>query len=113
MKNKETRLVVAPEGERYKEGYFLTLEELETLCEDHLADRHDGFVSNTMGYIEYWLKKEGPDGYRRENLSTHQRSKSGPARKTNTNISLKWKKLRLITAILFPQTVFRHKTNQK
>jgi hypothetical protein len=61
MKKKETRIVSTPSGEKFEEGYFLTLEELEKLCRDYLADNYDGFVSNEKIYIEHWLKKEGPE----------------------------------------------------
>lgn len=54
----ETRLVAPePGAEHWKHGYFLSMDELERLCRDHLVDNHDGFVSNTRAYIEAWLKK--------------------------------------------------------
>jgi len=39
--------------------YRLTMDELRKLCRDFCADNHDGFVSNDVSYIEYWLSKNG------------------------------------------------------
>jgi hypothetical protein len=44
-------------GEKYVEGYYLTIHDLEKLVRDFQADCHDGFVSNDKAYIEEWLKK--------------------------------------------------------
>lgn len=44
-------------GEKYVDGYYLTIKDLEKLVRDFQADCHDGFVSNDKAYIEEWLKK--------------------------------------------------------
>lgn len=54
----ENRLVNTKDGEKYVEGYFLTLKQIEGLVRDFQADCFDGFVSNDRAYIELWLKKE-------------------------------------------------------
>lgn len=43
--------------EKYVNGYYLTINDLEKLVRDFQADCHDGFVSNDKAYIEEWLKK--------------------------------------------------------
>ena len=43
-------------GEKYVDGYYLTLSDLTRLVRDFQADCHDGFVSNDNAYIEQWLK---------------------------------------------------------
>jgi len=43
-------------GEKYVDGYYLTLSDLARLVRDFQADCHDGFVSNDNAYIEQWLK---------------------------------------------------------
>jgi len=55
----ETRLVTfnSEGAEQWKDGYFLSLDELQRLVRDFQADCHDGFVSNDKSYIELWLKK--------------------------------------------------------
>jgi len=45
-----------PEGEKFVDGYFLTLFDLARLVRDFQADCHDGFVSNDLSYLENWLK---------------------------------------------------------
>jgi hypothetical protein len=44
-------------GEKYVDGYYLTIKDLEKLVRDFQVDCHDGFVSNDKAYIEEWLKK--------------------------------------------------------
>jgi len=44
-------------GEKYVDGYYLTINDLTRLVRDFQADCHDGFVSNDGSYIEHWLKK--------------------------------------------------------
>ena len=44
-------------GEKYVDGYYLTIDDLEQLVRDFQVDCHDGFVSNDKAYIEEWLKK--------------------------------------------------------
>ena len=39
--------------------YRLTMDELVKLCRDFQVDCYDGFVSNDVSYIEYWLSKNG------------------------------------------------------
>lgn len=39
------------------EGYYLTVEEIITLCRDFDADQRDGFVSNDKTWIEMKLKE--------------------------------------------------------
>ena len=43
--------------EKYVDGYYLTIDDLEKLVRDFQVDCHDGFVSNDKAYIEEWLKK--------------------------------------------------------
>lgn len=52
----ESRLIKTKNGEKYTDGYFLTLEQLEKLVRDFQADCYDGFVSNDKAYIENWIK---------------------------------------------------------
>ena len=54
----ENRLRVANDGEKYVEGYFLTVDELAKFVRDFQVDCHDGFVSNDKSYIENWLKNK-------------------------------------------------------
>jgi hypothetical protein len=44
-------------GDKYVDGYYLTIHDLQELVRDFQADCHDGFVSNDNSYIEEWLKK--------------------------------------------------------
>jgi hypothetical protein len=44
-------------GEKYVDGYYLTINDLAKLVRDFQVDCHDGFVSNDNSYIENWLKK--------------------------------------------------------
>ena len=44
-------------GEKYVDGYYLTIDDLQRLVRDFQADCHDGFVSNDGSYIEEWLSK--------------------------------------------------------
>jgi len=56
----ETRLVVKDNDskeEEWKEGYFLSIDELQRLVRAFQVDCHDGFVSNDKAYIENWLKR--------------------------------------------------------
>jgi len=54
----ESKIVMQPDGsERYVDGYFLTIDELQKLVRDFQADCHDGFVSNDKSYIENWVSK--------------------------------------------------------
>jgi hypothetical protein len=56
--NKEIQLRKQKDGShQYREGYFLSIEQLEKLARDFQADCHDGFVSNDRAYIENWLKE--------------------------------------------------------
>lgn len=48
--NKENRTILTPDGEKRKEGYILSVEELSKLCRDFMADCFDGFVSLFYGY---------------------------------------------------------------
>jgi len=43
-------------GDKYVDGYYLTIDDLQELVRDFQADCHDGFVSNDHSYIEAWLK---------------------------------------------------------
>ena len=43
-------------GDKYVDGYYLTIDDLQRLVRDFQADCHDGFVSNDISYIEAWLK---------------------------------------------------------
>lgn len=52
----ESRLIKTKNGEKYTDGYFLTLEQLEKLVRDFQIDCYDGFVSNDKAYIENWIK---------------------------------------------------------
>jgi hypothetical protein len=52
----ETRLMSSEDGEFWKHGYFLSIEELVKLARNFL-DNCDGFVDNDKTYIESWLKK--------------------------------------------------------
>ena len=52
----ESRLVNTKDGKKYKDGYFLSLDELAKLVRDFQVDCFDGFVSNDNSYIELWLK---------------------------------------------------------
>jgi hypothetical protein len=53
----ESKIVMQPDGsEKYVDGYFLTIDELQKLVRDFQVDCHDGFVSNDKSYIEQWLK---------------------------------------------------------
>lgn len=54
----ESKIVMQPDGsEKYVDGYFLTIDELQKLVRDFQADCHDGFVSNDKSYIENWVSK--------------------------------------------------------
>jgi hypothetical protein len=56
----ETRLVTKGSEnsqEEWKEGYFLSIDELQRLVRAFQVDCHDGFVSNDKAYIENWLKR--------------------------------------------------------
>jgi len=44
-------------GEKYVDGYFLGIHDLQRLVRDFQVDNFDGFVSNDNAYIEEWLKK--------------------------------------------------------
>jgi len=53
----ESKIVMQPDGsEKYVDGYFLTIDELQKLVRDFQVDCHDGFVSNDKSYIEQWCK---------------------------------------------------------
>jgi len=52
----ESRIEKTKDGEKYVDGYFLTIDELEKLVRDFQVDCHDGFVSNDKAYIENWIK---------------------------------------------------------
>jgi len=54
----ESRLVNTKDGKKYKDGYFLSLDELAKLVRDFQVDCFDGFVSNDKAYIESWLNKQ-------------------------------------------------------
>jgi hypothetical protein len=43
--------------EKYVDGYYLTIDDLQRLVRDFQADCHDGFVSNDKSYLEAWLSK--------------------------------------------------------
>ena len=53
----ETKLVTENGKEEWKEGYFLSIDELQRLVRSFQVDCHDGFVSNDKAYIENWLKR--------------------------------------------------------
>jgi hypothetical protein len=53
----ETKLITKNGKEEWKDGYFLSIDELQRLVRDFQVDCHDGFVSNDKAYIESWLKK--------------------------------------------------------
>ena len=59
LKMLESRLIETEKGEKYVDGYFLTLEQLAQLVRDFQADCFDGFVSNDESYIELWIEKNG------------------------------------------------------
>jgi len=52
----EVKIVEVKNGERYVEGYFITIKQLARLVRDFQADCHDGFVSNDEAYLETKLK---------------------------------------------------------
>lgn len=55
---KEIKIIYDKEGnETITEGYFLTLDELDELVWQFMADNHDGFVSNSKSYLEHTLNK--------------------------------------------------------
>jgi hypothetical protein len=53
----ETKLITHDGIEEWKEGYFLSIDELQRLVRAFQVDCHDGFVSNDKAYIENWIKK--------------------------------------------------------
>lgn len=54
----ESRMVTDEDsGEKFVDGYFLTIYDMARLVRDFQADCHDGFVSNDLSYVEHWLKK--------------------------------------------------------
>lgn len=43
------------ENDKYVEGYYLTISDLQKLVSDFQSDCHDSLISKA--YIEEWLKK--------------------------------------------------------
>ena len=57
MINLESRIQINKDGdEQIVNGYFLSIDDLKDLVRDFQAECYDGFVSNDISYIEYWLK---------------------------------------------------------
>jgi hypothetical protein len=55
----ETRLIKEKNSEKYeyKDGYFLSIEELEKLCMDFLEEHYSApYDGNKKTYIENWIK---------------------------------------------------------
>ena len=72
----ETQLRKQKDGSyQYREGYFMSMENLLQLVRDFQADCFDGFVSNDRAYIEKWIKMA---------ISTANMNSVLPSRKTST-----------------------------
>ena len=52
---KEVR-IISTGNDTFKEGYFLSIEQIAKLCRNFQADCFDGFVSNDESYLELQLK---------------------------------------------------------
>lgn len=52
---RESRIKQTEEGEKYVDGYFLTLEQLQNLVKDYCKDNFDIKLQNDQLYILEWL----------------------------------------------------------
>lgn len=53
----ESKLCKQPDGsEKYIEGYFLTMDQLEKLVKDFRIYSSDEFFGDDRSAIEYWIK---------------------------------------------------------
>ena len=50
---KESKII----GEKYVDGYFLTIHDLKRLVRDFQSERYDGLVSIDESHIKEWMKK--------------------------------------------------------
>lgn len=53
----EKKLVSTPDGEFWKDGYFLSIDQLKELVREFHSDFYNGFVSDDKVYIKEWMKK--------------------------------------------------------